>query len=414
MSFRLENFIALRYLKSRRDESFISISSLFSFLGITIGVATLIVVMSVMNGFRTELIDKIVGINGHIVLYFNNENSKNNNIIIDEIQKIENVEFVSREVELHAMISSKINSTGILIKGISKVDLYERSSISDNIIKGSLNKLEGNNIILGTRLAAFLGVNIDDNITVMTSGRTKTPFGTLPNTAKFKVVGIFDVGMYNFDRNIAFIPRPVSTKLINKESNYLSQVEVFLENKNDLQSTALNISNILKGNGTLYTWDSIHKELFNALQIEKKVMFLILSLIIFVAAFNLISSIIMIVKDKERGIGILRSLGVTRIQILRIFIIIGSVVGILGTFLGTILGILITINIASIQKFFESIFDSNLFSAEIYFFNVIPSKINLSEIITIVIISLVLSLLSTLYPAWRASKIEPADIMRYE
>ncbi len=414
MSFRLENFIALRYLKSRRDESFISISSLFSFLGITIGVATLIVVMSVMNGFRTELIDKIVGINGHIVLYFNNENSKNNNIIIDEIQKIENVEFVSREVELHAMISSKINSSGILIKGISKVDLYERSSISDNIIKGSLNKLEGNNIILGTRLAAFLGVNIDDNITVMTSGRTKTPFGTLPNTANFKVVGIFDVGMYNFDRNIAFIPRPVATKLINKESNYLSQVEVFLENKNDLQLTALNISNILKGNGTLYTWDSIHKELFNALQIEKKVMFLILSLIIFVAAFNLISSIIMIVKDKERGIGILRSLGVTRIQILRIFIIIGSVVGILGTFLGTILGILITINIASIQKFFESIFDSNLFSAEIYFFNVIPSKINLSEIITIVIISLVLSLLSTLYPAWRASKIEPADIMRYE
>ncbi len=414
MSFRLENFIALRYLKSRRDESFISISSLFSFLGITIGVATLIVVMSVMNGFRTELIDKIVGINGHIVLYFNNENPKNNNIIIDEIQKIDNVEFVSREVELHAMISSKINSSGILIKGISKVDLYERSSISDNIIKGSLNKLEGNNIILGTRLAAFLGVNIDDNITVMTSGRTKTPFGTLPNTANFKVVGIFDVGMYNFDRNIAFIPRPVATKLINKESNYLSQVEVFLDNKNNLQSTALNISNILKENGTLYTWDSIHKELFNALQIEKKVMFLILSLIIFVAAFNLISSIIMIVKDKERGIGILRSLGVTRIQILRIFIIIGSVVGILGTFLGTILGILITINIASIQKFFESIFDSNLFSAEIYFFNVIPSKVNLSEIITIVIISLVLSLLSTLYPAWRASKIEPADIMRYE
>ena len=181
-----------------------------------------------------------------------------------------------------------------------------------------------------------------------------------------------------------------------------------------LISVCYNISSVLGDNGSLYTWDSIHKELFNALQVEKKVMFLILSLIIFVAAFNLISSIIMIVKDKERGIGILRSIGLSRAQILRIFILIGSIVGILGTALGTTIGIVITLNIASIQLFLEDLFNSSLFAPEVYFFNIIPSKIDSSEVTTIILIALLLSFFSTIYPAWKASKIEPANIMRYE
>ena len=414
MNFRLETFIAFRYLSSRRDESFISISSLFSFIGIMIGVATLIVVMSVMNGFRTELVNKIVGINGHIILYFNNNAKQQYLNITESIEKIENVELVSKELEMHAMLSSEDNSSGILIKGLDKVDMYERESISNSIVEGSLETFEGNNIVIGVRLASFLRVKLNDKISLITSSKTTTPFGSIPNTADFKIIGIFDVGMYNYDRNIAFIPRKTSSMLLNKELDYLSQLEIFLNDKSKINITTKSILAALDNKGSVYKWNTLHKELFNALEVEKKVMFLILSLIIFVAAFNLISSIIMIVKDKERGVGILRSIGLSRGQILRIFIMIGSFVGLLGTLIGLLLGLLISHNIGEIQLFLEDLFGRSLFSAEIYFFNIIPSDVNVSEVITVVFISLTLSLLSTLYPAWKASKIEPANILRYD
>ncbi len=413
MNFKLETFIAIRYFKSRRDESFISISSLFSFLGITIGVATLIIVMSVMNGFRSQLIEKIVGINGHIVLYFNDESYRNDDVI-EQINTIKNIENVSKEVEMHAMISSDNNSSGILVKGINKADLFERNSIEENIIEGNLKNFENKNIIIGTRLATFLRVQLNDQIELISSSKSTTPFGNIPSIIKLKVVGIFDVGMYNFDRNVIFMPKILASKLLNQDEGYISHLEIFVSEINNVNKTAYEINQTLEGDHKIYTWESLHKELFNALKVEKKVMFLILSLIVFVAAFNLISSIIMIVKDKERGIGILRSLGFTRNQILRIFIFIGSIVGILGTLIGTFLGLIITINIGKIQVFLENLFDSQLFAAEVYFFNIIPSKIIISEIITIVAIALILSLLSTLYPAWKASKIEPANILRYE
>ncbi len=413
MNFRLELLIALRYFKSRRNESFISISSLFSFLGITIGVATLIIVMSVMNGFRAQLIEKIVGINGHIILYFNDQNYKKDNFV-EKIEVIQNVESVAKEVEMHAMISSEFNSSGILVKGINKADLYERRSIEENITEGNIENFQNNNIIIGTRLATFLRVKVNDEVELITSVKSTTPFGNIPNIIKLNIAGIFDVGMYNIDRNIIFMPKILVTNLLNKDQSYLSHLEIFIDKIEDVNETAYKINLAVESAHKTFTWETMHKELFNALKIEKKVMFLILSLIIFVAAFNLISSIIMIVKDKERGIGILRSLGSTRSQILRIFILIGSIVGIFGTIIGTILGLLITINIGDIQIFLESLFDSKLFSAEIYFFNIIPSKVIISEIIIIVSTALMLSLLSTLYPAWRASKIEPANILRYE
>ncbi len=414
MSFKLEIFIAFRYFRSRRNESFISLSSLFSFLGITIGVATLIIVMSVMNGFRTELIDKIVGINGHIIVYFNNKSANDNQLIYNKIETSQNIEVVSKEIELHSMISSENNSSGILIKGIELVDLYERSSIASNITKGSISNFQRNTIVVGSRLASFLNIDVNEKVSLITASKTKTPFGSIPNMSSFKVVAIFDVGMYNYDRNIAFIPRDTSLSLLNKKEDYISQLEIFLEDKKKITETVNTISQIVNDNGAIYTWESMHKELFNALQVEKKVMFLILSLIIFVAAFNLISSIIMIVKDKERGIGILRSIGFNRGQILRIFIIIGSIVGVLGTIIGTMIGIIITLNIASIQLFLEDLFGSSLFAPEIYFFNLIPSKIDITEVIFIILIALILSFFSTIYPAWKASRIEPANIMRYE
>ena len=413
MNINLETLIAIRYFRSRRDESFISISSLFSFLGITIGVATLIIVMSVMNGFRAQLIDKIVGINGHLILYFNDESYKQPDVI-EKIETIANVKNISKEVEMHSMITSEFNSSGILVKGLSKADLYERDSIEENIIEGNLNNFEDKSIIIGSRLATFLRVKVNDQIELISSTKSTTPFGNIPSVIKLNVVGIFDVGMYNIDRNVIFMPKYLATKLLNKDQNYISHLEIFVSDIDYVNQTAYEINKNFGEIHKIYTWESMHKELFNALKVEKKVMFLILSLIVFVAAFNLVSSIIMIVKDKERGIGVLRALGFTRYQILRIFIFIGSIVGILGTIIGTILGVLITIYIAKIQVFLENLFDSQLFAPEVYFFNIIPSKIFISEIIIIVCTALILSLLSTLYPAWRASKIEPANILRYE
>tara|TARA_B100000886_G_scaffold336492_1_gene295394 strand:- start:634 stop:1581 length:948 start_codon:yes stop_codon:yes gene_type:complete len=315
---------------------------------------------------------------------------------------------------MHAMISSDFNSSGILVKGINKADLYERSSIEENIIDGDLQNFEDKNIIIGTRLATFLRIKVNDQIELISSSKSATPFGNIPSIVKLNVVGIFDVGMYDFDRNVIFISKDLVAQLLNKDQHYLSHLEIFIRDINYANQVAYEISQFLESEHKIYTWETMHKELFNALKIEKKVMFLILSLIVFVAAFNLISSIIMIVKDKERGIGILRSLGFTRNQILRIFLLIGSIVGIFGTIIGTLLGLIITINIGKIQIFLENLFDSQLFAPEVYFFNIIPSKIFISEIKTIVATALILSLLSTIYPAWRASKIEPANILRYE
>ncbi len=413
MNFSLETLIAFKYLRSRRNEGFISVSSLFSFLGIMIGVATLIIVMSVMNGFRFELINKIVGVNGHAIVYLNDNTSNNIIDIVEDIENLNNIGSVVKELEVHGMISNKKNSSGVVIKGIDKVDLYERNSIAENIAEGDIKSFEGKNIILGIRMAKYLGVKINDSIKIMTSATTETPFGAIPVTDSFRVIGIFDVGMYEFDKNILFMPR-TQAQILTNGNREISHLEIFFINNDLTNETTQNIFNLIKNYGTVFNWESIHKELFNALKIEKKVMFLILSLIIFVAAFNLISSIIMIVKDKEKGIGILRSLGVSKSEILRIFILIGSFVGLLGTFIGSIVGLIISYNISSIQIFLENLFDSRLFAPEIYFFNIIPSKTDSSEVVTIIIIALFLSVLSTIYPAWKATKIEPANTLRYE
>ena len=413
MNFNLESFIAFRYLKSKRDERFISVSSLFSFIGITIGVATLIIVMSVMNGFRVELLNKIIGVNGHAVLYLNQKKNIDINYLVDKIENLAEVDYVAKELEFNAMLSHKKLASGVLVKGIDKADLLERNSISNNIVKGDLENYNDKSIVVGVRLANYLGLDIDDKVTLLTSNKLDTPFGSIPVTDEFKVSAFFDVGMYDYDRNVVFLPRYEASNLlqINKD---VTQLEIFFIEKYNLENAINQVNVIVGDSGKIFSWKSLHKELFSALEIEKKVMFLILFLIIFVAAFNLISSIIMIVKDKERGIGILRSLGVKKSEIQRIFILVGSLVGVFGTLIGTLLGIIVSLNIAKIQIFLEDLFNSKLFSAEVYFFNVIPSDIEYTEVALIFFISISLSIISTLYPSWKASKIEPANVLRYE
>ena len=413
MNFNLESFIAFRYLKSKRDERFISVSSLFSFIGITIGVATLIIVMSVMNGFRVELLNKIIGVNGHAVLYLNQKKNIDINYLVDKIENLAEVDYVAKELEFNAMLSHKKLASGVLVKGIDKADLLERNSISNNIVKGDLENYNDKSIVVGVRLANYLGLDINDKVTLLTSNKLDTPFGSIPVTDEFKVSAFFDVGMYDYDRNVVFLPRYEASNLlqINKD---VTQLEIFFIEKYNLENAINQVNVIVGDSGKIFSWKSLHKELFSALEIEKKVMFLILFLIIFVAAFNLISSIIMIVKDKERGIGILRSLGVKKSEIQRIFILVGSLVGVFGTLIGTLLGIIVSLNIAKIQIFLEDLFNSKLFSAEVYFFNVIPSDIEYTEVALIFFISISLSIISTLYPSWKASKIEPANVLRYE
>ena len=413
MNFNLETFIAIRYLKSKRDERFISISSFFSFIGITIGVATLIIVMSVMNGFRGELLDKIIGVNGHAVIYLKKNKAFSINSLVYNIEELPNVEFVAKEFEFNAMVSNKSLASGVLVKGVEKVDILERDSISKNIIKGNLDNFKNKSIIIGSRLASYLNININDKITLLTSNKTDTPFGSIPITDEYEVISIFDVGMYDYDRGVIFMPIKEASSLVRSDKD-ITQLEIFFIDDKKFDKSIEAVIEVLGDNGKLFSWQTIHKELFSALEIEKKVMFLILFLIIFVAAFNLISSIIMIVKDKERGIGILRSLGVKGSEIQRIFIFVGSIVGLFGTIIGTMLGVIVSLNIGKIQIFLENLFDSKLFSAEVYYFNIIPSKIDYSEVTIIFILSIGLSIFSTIYPSWKASKIEPANVLRYE
>lgn len=413
MYSKSERLLITRFLFSKKTDGYISIFSWFSIIGISLGVAAIIIVMSVMNGFRIELLDKIIGVNGHAVIYINSKKSIDINKLADDIQEITNVEYVAKEFEFNAMVANKNLSAGVLVKGVDKADLLERNSISDNIISGSLDNFNNKSLIIGTRLASYLNINVNDKITLLTSNKTETPFGSVPITDEYKVVSIFEVGMYDYDRGVLFLPRSEAINLVRSERD-VTQLEIFFIENNNFQKTMKLIENLIGEKGKIFSWKSLHKELFSALEIEKKVMFLILFLIIFVAAFNLISSIIMIVKDKERGIGILRSLGVKRSEIQRIFIFIGSVVGLFGTTIGTILGIFISFNIGKIQIFLEGLLGSKLFSAEVYFFNIIPSKIDYTEVFMIFFISLLLSILSTIYPSWKASKIEPANVLRYE
>ncbi len=415
MNVRFELMMASRYLRSKRSERFVSIITAFSLIGITLGVATLIIVMSVMNGFRSELIDKIVGVNGHLLVYLKKDNRKNDHVvnIAEKISQINGVYNVSKELNSQVMVSSSKGASGIMLRGIDPSDLIERPGIEENIVEGNLKSFLDGTIVLGSRLASYLGVSIGDDVTILSASGTTTPFGTIPSSRAFLVSAVFDVGMYEYDRGTAFVSREDASLLANSEKT-ASQIEVFLINERDSKSIATVIQTNILNKEKVYTWEEIHSQLFRALKVEKNVMFLILTLIIFVAVFNVISSLIMLVKDKEKGVAILRTIGTSKIQIMRIFCIVGSSIGFVGTFFGFILGVFISVNITSICNFIESLIGKELFTAEVYFFNNLPSEVDAVEVFYIVFVSLILSFLATLYPSWKASKLDPVEILRYE
>ncbi len=416
---KLEFLIALRYLRSKRKEGFISVTAIFSFVGIMIGVATLIIVMSVMNGFRYELVERILGINAHITIYASGDSIKNYQEIVDDLLKKKSVKYANPIIEAQAMITSRNKAAGGLIKGLKIDDLKQKKIIADNISEGDLNSVaDKNSVLVGAQLAQNLGLRVGDSIKIISAKTNDSILGAIPRAKSYKVGAIFESGMYEYDATTIFMNFEIAqTHFLFRQS--VAAIEVFIDdvnNENNLTKAKKEIFDVLKDYDNLYfiDWQQSNASFIEALKIESVVMFLILTLIILVAAFNIISSMIMLVKDKNKNIALLRTLGMTRQEIMRIFLICGSMIGFVGTFLGFLIGVLFSANINSIKLFIENLTGANLFNPAVYFLSNLPSKVLVSDVVLIVLMSLFISFLATLYPAYRASKSEPAEILRYE
>ena len=410
-----EQMIAFRYIKSRRVEGFISIAAWFSLIGIMLGVATLIVVMSVMNGFRTELVDRILGINGHLVVYEKNEPYVSNyNQIINKISDIKNVIAVTPHLEGQALAKSKSIVSGVIIRGVNWSDLAAKKLLWKSLTQLTIDNYKNNeDIIIGYRLAQRLNVNVGDFISLISPNGMETALGILPIKKNFKIGGFFDIGMYEYDNNFIFIPWK-KAELFFSTKNIAHGIEIFLKHQKFTSSVSSNIKNKLGNELLVIDWKKRNSAFMSALAVEKNVMFIILSLIILVAAFNIISSMIMLVQTKKSDIALMRTMGASKYVIIRIFVLTGSIIGLLGTFAGTILGVVISSNIEAIRNFLTTILGSELFSAEIYFLSKLPSDIYINEVIMVICVSIFLTLFASVFPAWKASRISPAEALRYE
>ena len=407
--------IAFRYIKSRRVEGFISISAWFSLLGIMLGVATLIVVMSVMNGFRTELVDRILGINGHLIIYSKNERTiPNYTKIINKILDTPNVVAVTAHLEGQALAKNKNFISGVIIRGSNWSDLAAKKLLWKSLNQSTISNFKDKqNIIMGYRLGQKLNLKVGDYISLISPNGIETALGVMPVNQNFKVGGFFDMGMYEYDNNFIFIPWK-KAELFLSTNNIAHGIEVFLKDQKLTSYVNLQLQSKLNKNLIVIDWKKRNSSFMNALAVEKNVMFVILTLIILVAAFNIISSMIMLVQTKKADIALMRTMGASQYLIIKVFMLTGSIIGFLGTFVGVLLGVFVSMNIEKIRQLITSIFGQELFSAEIYFLSKLPSNININEVLIVICISIFLTLLASIFPAWKASKISPAEALRYE
>ena len=410
-----ERTIATRYIKSRRVEGFISVSAWFSLIGIILGVATLIVVMSVMNGFRTELVNRILGINGHLIVYKKNGLSiENYHKIVKKISDTQNVIAVTPYLEGQALAKTKNSVSGIIIRGTKWSDLPAKKLLWKSLDKATIENFKiKQNVILGYRLAQRLNLSVGDYISLISPNVMETAIGVLPIKQNFMVGGFFDIGMYEYDNNFVFIPWEKAEKFLSTKQ-IAHGIEIFLQNPKTTQNVHSDLNTKLDDSFTIIDWKKRNSSFMNALDVEKNVMFVILTLIILVATFNIISSMIMLVQTKKSDIALMRTMGASKYLIIRIFMLTGSIIGILGTIIGAILGIIVSINIETIREFISNLFEKELFSPQIYFLSTLPSNINFNEVFVVMGLSVSLTLLASMFPAWKASKISPAEALRYE
>ena len=403
MISKIEKEVTLRFLKTRKNDGFLNIISIFSFIGISLGVAVLIIVMSVMNGFRTELIDKIVGFNAHAVVKPYNKPLK----FMYDADFAFNI--FSNDGE--AVIINKNNTKGLLLKGYSAKDFSSLKIMNNQEFFGSKD-LNNNSISIGRELSFNLNVDIGDSITIMSPSGVQTLVGSLPKQESFKIISIFDSGLSDFNENIAYINLETLEVFFDKskEERFL---EFYFQNPKDIE---VHKSNLLKlfPDELVYTWADMNKSLFSALKVERNVMFIILSLIIIVAAFNIISGLTILVKNKTRDIGILKSIGVTNNSIKKIFFLVGFTIGTSATIFGIIIGTLFSYYVENIREFISKTFEVTLFPEEIYFLNSMPSEININSIILIALCSIVTTIIVSIYPASKAASLDMVKTLKYE
>ncbi len=438
---RFERLLAFRYLRAKRADRFISIISALTLTGIAIGVATLIVVTSVMNGFREELLSKILGLNGHFIAYPVDSKFSDYEEIALRLENVNGVTKAFAFVEGQALASSKSRSTGVSVRGMDFSSIEKLPMLKNGIEQGDWTGWDNSErAAIGYRLAMKLGVVRGDVISLINPDGMVTPFGTTPQIRSYKVDIIFDLGMVEFDSFFVFLPMKAAQKYFRLYEDVLKDgveppgleasdeeieaayerkyfatgIELFIQDPDNLDEVRQNIYQEISRPLILADWRQRNETFFSALQVERVVMFVILSMIVLVAAFNIISSLVMLVKDKGRDIAVLRTMGATRASIMRIFIMVGTSIGVLGTVIGSILGLLLAANAESIRAWISEIIGIRLFPPEVFFLSTLPSKVDIGEVIIIIFMALGLSFLATIYPAWRAAQYEPIEALRYE
>jgi lipoprotein-releasing system permease protein len=409
-----EWMLSARYLRARRKEGFISIIAGFSFLGIMLGVATLIIVMAVMNGFRQELLDKILGLNGHLLIQPLESPLTDWQQVADRISKVEGIRLATPIVEGQALASSPFNASGVLVRGIRSADLERLTSIAKNIKQGTLEGFDhGQGLAIGRRLADQLSLRAGDNITLVAPRGAVTPMGTTPRIKVYKIAAVFEIGMSEYDSAFVFMPLPEAQAYFNRSGD-VTAIEVYTDNPDRVQDFRKLVADAAARPIFIIDWRQRNSTFFNALQVERNVMFLILTLIVLVAALNIISGLIMLVKDKGPDIAILRTIGATQGAIMRIFLITGASIGVVGTLLGFVVGTIVCLNIETLRRFISWLTSTELFSPELYFLSRLPAQMDTGETTAVVVMALALSLLATLYPSWRAARLDPVEALRYE
>lgn len=417
MFSKLERKIAFRYLGAKK-RGFGSVISWVSLIGITLGVATLIVVMSVMGGFHDTLLSRIVGMNGHVVVYHQDGAIGDYDFLIDKMKQnkvvSENTTSIVPIAEGQVMATANGNNTGAMVRGIRMSDLMAKTATGTKIYGKSLDKISDGELVAGSSLTRALRVGMGDNISLVSAnGATPTPFGSMPRIMAYPVMASFFMGMYEYDSGYIFMPLETAQKYLNIE-NSVTHIDLFLKNPEDTETVRDALTRLLPSGFVVRDWRDLNSGFVGALQVESNVMFLILMLIVIVAAFNIVSSLVMLVKDKSKDIAVLRTFGVSRRSMMKIFVLSGTSIGVIGAFFGTVFGVLIAVYIEPIRKFFQWVTGRDLFPAELYYLSELPSKLVPSTVAGIAFIAILLAFLATLYPAWKAASTDPVDVLRNE